>query len=124
MRRHCGSRVLFLYSKEMILLRFTTSIVDMKNRVIDINHQLQTTSWGEYIIEPTKTNAGTRKLPMTDDVFQMFQAIIDDRPTDLPEIMVQGYCGFLFRDKNGMPEVAHALGTQIFQKKASQWRIF
>lgn len=98
--------------------------VDMKNRVIDINHQLQTTSWGEYIIEPTKTNAGTRKLPMTDDVFQMFQAIIDDRPTDLPEIMVQGYCGFLFRDKNGMPEVAHALGTQIFQKKASQWRIF
>ena len=43
---------------------------------------------------------------MTDDVFQMFQAIIEDRPTDLPEIMVQGYAGFLFRDKNGMPEVA------------------
>lgn len=78
----------------------------MKNRVIDINHQLQRTSWGEYIIEPTKTNAGIRKLPMTDDVFQMFQAIIEDRPTDFPEIMVQGYAGFLFRDKNGMPEVA------------------
>ena len=78
----------------------------MKNRTIDINHQLQRTSWGEYIIEPTKTNAGTRKLPMTDDVFQMFQAIIEDRSTDLPEIMVQGYAGFLFRDKNGMPEVA------------------
>ena len=31
----------------------------MKNRVIDINHQLQRTSWGEYIIEPTKTNAGS-----------------------------------------------------------------
>ena len=84
----------------------TLKDIDMKNRVIDINHQLQRTSWGEYIIEPTKTNAGTRKLPMTDDVFQMFQAIIEDRPTDLPEIMVQGYAGFLFRDKNGMPEVA------------------
>lgn len=36
----------------------------------------------------------------------MFKAIIEDRPTDLPEIMVAGYCGFLFRDKNGMPEVA------------------
>lgn len=80
--------------------------VDMRNRVIDINHQLQRTSWGEYVIEATKTNAGTRKLPMTDDVYQMFQAIIEDRPTDLPEIMVQGYGGFLFRDKNGMPEVA------------------
>lgn len=56
--------------------------------------------------ESTKTNAGTRKLPMTEDVYQMFQAIIEDRPTDLPEIMVQGYAGFLFRDKNGMPEVA------------------
>lgn len=83
----------------------TLKDVDMKNRTIDINHQLQRTSWGEYIIEPTKTNAGTRKLPMTDDVFQMFQAIIEDRSTDLPEIMVQGYAGFLFRDKNGMPEV-------------------
>lgn len=78
----------------------------MKNRIIDINHQLQRTSWGEYVIEATKTNAGTRKLPMTEDVYQMFQAIIEDRPTDLPEIMVQGYAGFLFRDKNGMPEVA------------------
>ena len=39
------------------------------------------------------------KLPMTEDVYQMFQAIIEDRPTDLPEIMVQGYAGFLFRDK-------------------------
>lgn len=36
----------------------------------------------------------------------MFQAILEDRPTDLPEIMVDGYVGFLFRDKDGMPEVA------------------
>ena len=36
----------------------------------------------------------------------MFQAILEDRPTDFPEIMVDGYVGFLFRDKNGMPEVA------------------
>ena len=84
----------------------TLKDIDMQNRVIDINHQLQRTSWGEYVIEPTKTNAGTRKLPMTEDVYQMFKAIIEDRPTDLPEIMVQGYAGFLFRDKNGMPEVA------------------
>mgnify|MGYP000063755790 CR=1 FL=1 len=36
----------------------------------------------------------------------MFRAILEDRPTDFPEIMVDGYVGFLFRDKNGMPEVA------------------
>ena len=43
---------------------------------------------------------------MMEDIYLMFQAIIEDRPTDLPEIMVAGYCGFLFRDKNGMQEVA------------------
>ena len=31
---------------------------------------------------------------------------MENRPTDLPEKMVDGYIGFLFRDKNGMPEVA------------------
>lgn len=36
----------------------------------------------------------------------MFCSIFQNRPTDLPEKMVCGYMGFLFRDKNGMPEVA------------------
>lgn len=84
----------------------TIKDLDMKNRIINIDHQLQRTNHMEYHIESTKTNAGTRKLPMTEDVFQMFQAILEDRPTDLLEIMVAGYVGFLFRDKNGMPEVA------------------
>lgn len=84
----------------------TIKDIDMDNRIINIDHQLQRTSRMEYIIESTKTNAGTRKLPMTEDVYQMFKTILENRPTDLPEIMVNGYCGFLFRDKNGMPEVA------------------
>lgn len=76
------------------------------NIIINIDHQLQRIGSMEYHIESTKTNAGTRKLPMTEDVFRMFRAILEDRPTDFPEIMVDGYVGFLFRDKNGMPEVA------------------
>ena len=36
----------------------------------------------------------------------MFCSILQNRPTDLPEKMVRGYTGFLFRDKNGIPEVA------------------
>lgn len=31
------------------------------------------------LIEYTKTNAGTRKLPMTEDMFRCFQAIVEDR---------------------------------------------
>ena len=32
---------------------------------------------------------------MTEDVFRMFQAILEDRPTNFLEIMVDGYVGFL-----------------------------
>ena len=32
-----------------------------------------------FLIETTKTDAGTRVLPITEDVAQMFQAIIEDR---------------------------------------------
>ena len=84
----------------------TIKDIDMENRIINIDHQLQRTSNMEYIIESTKTNAGTRKIPMTEDVYQTFKRILKNRPTDLPEIMVSGYCGFLFRDKKGRPEVA------------------
>lgn len=84
----------------------TIKDIDLENRIINIDHQLQRTSKMEYIIESTKTNAGTRKIPMTEEVYLAFKRILENRPTDLPEKMVDGYIGFLFRDKNGMPEVA------------------
>ena len=54
----------------------------------------------------TKTNAGTRKLPMSEDVFRCFQAIIEDREAPRYERVVDGYTGFLFTDKEGLPLVA------------------
>ena len=44
----------------------TLSDLDMENRIIRIDHQLQRTSAMEYVIESTQTNAGTRKIPMTE----------------------------------------------------------
>ena len=58
------------------------------------------------IIETTKTDAGTRVLPITEDVAQMFQAIIEDRNAPKVEKAIDGYSGFLFYDDNGMPLVA------------------
>ena len=84
----------------------TISDLDMEKHIVTIDHQLQRDSKREYHIFPTKTNAGTRKLPMTQEVFEMFQAILEDRPIDLEEKMVDGHLGFLFRDKDGMPLVA------------------
>ena len=84
----------------------TLSDIDLENRIINIDHQLQRSSKMEYIIESTKTNAGTRKLPMTDDVAQCFRAIIEDRKPPEHERIIDGYGGFLFTDKKGYPEVA------------------
>jgi hypothetical protein len=59
-----------------------------------------------YLVQSTKTNAGTRKLPITEDVAYCFRAILEDRPTPRVEQFVDGYTGFLYLDKDGLPEVA------------------
>ena len=84
----------------------TLKDIDLENRIINIDHQLLRTSEMKYVIETIKTNAGTRKLPMTEDVFRCFQAIIEDREKPRFEKMVDGHTGFLFTDKDGMPLVA------------------
>ncbi|MBQ9452021.1 MAG: tyrosine-type recombinase/integrase [Desulfovibrio sp.] len=43
---------------------------------------------------------------MPEDVAECFQAILEDREKPRVEKMVDGYSGFLFLDKNGMPLVA------------------
>ena len=84
----------------------TLKDIDLENRTVNIDHQLQRTSDMRYIIETTKTDAGTRVLPITEDVSQMFQAIIEDRNAPKVEKAIDGYSGFLFCDDNGMPLVA------------------
>lgn len=80
--------------------------IDLKNRVVNIDHQIQRASDMRLIIQPTKTNAGTRRLPITEDVAACFQAILEDRGKPKVERMVDGYSGFLFLDKEGLPLVA------------------
>ena len=84
----------------------TLADLDMKNRKISVNHQLQRKRNMEYIIEDTKTSSGTREIPMTDDVYQCFQRIIANRPKPKTEPMIDGRCGFLYLDKDGKPMVA------------------
>ena len=84
----------------------TISDIDFEHHLINIDHQLQRSADMTLVIQETKTHAGTRKLPMTADVEQCFRAIIEDRPTPRIERMVDGRSGFLFLDKDCLPEVA------------------
>ena len=84
----------------------TLSDLDMQNRKISVNHQLQRKRNMEYVIEDTKTSCGTREIPMTDEVYECFKRIISNRKKPRVEPIVGGKCGFLYLDKNDMPMVA------------------
>ena len=80
--------------------------IDLKNRKIIVDHQLQRKRNMEYVIEDTKTTSGTRILPMSDEVYESFKSIIANRKKPRVEPMIDGRGGFLFLDKNDMPMVA------------------
>lgn len=84
----------------------TIADIDLKNGVIDVNHQLQRKRNMEYVIEETKTECGTRLVPMTDEVKRCFRKIIENRKKPKREPMIDGKAGFLYLDKNDMPMVA------------------
>ncbi|MBO4787370.1 MAG: site-specific integrase, partial [Lachnospiraceae bacterium] len=82
----------------------TISDIDMEKRLINVDHQLQRVGKQIYI-STTKTNAGARVLPMSDDVYEAFKRILEKRPKQTVEPMIDGYSGFLFIDKDGHPSV-------------------
>ena len=84
----------------------TLSDIDMQDRKINVNHQLQRKRNMEYVIEDTKTTSGTREIPMSDEVYACFQRIIANRKKVKKEPMIDGKCGFLYLDKNDMSMVA------------------
>ena len=84
----------------------TIADIDFKNRKINVDHQLKRKRNMEYIIEETKTEAGVRQIPMTDDVYECFQRIVANRKKPKVEPLIGGRTGFLYLDKNEMPMVA------------------
>jgi len=84
----------------------TIADIDLDKGVINGNHQLQRKRNMEYIIEDTKTDSGTRLVPMTDEVKECFRKIIHNRKKPKIEPMIDGKTGFLYLDKNEMPMVA------------------
>lgn len=84
----------------------TIKDIDLKEKTINIDHQLQRTSQMQYIIEQPKTEAGIRVIPMQKEVCECFKRIIQNRRKPKVEPMIDGKVGFLYLDKNEMPMVA------------------
>ena len=83
----------------------TVKDIDLKNKRVTINKQLLRGSDMTYIIEKPKTEAGTRVIPITDDVCKCFDKILRSR-NYRKEPIIDGHAGFLYLDKNHMPMVA------------------
>ena len=84
----------------------TLSDLDMQNRIINVDHQLQRDSHMNFYVDATKTSAGTRMLPMTEEVYECFKAIIAERGKPRQEVMIDGRTGFLYLNEDGTPQVA------------------
>ena len=101
-----GDKLLNVMKEEEIGIAELARISGVPERtILDIMAGVKEPELG-VIIETTKTDAGTRVLPITEDVAQLFQAIIEDRNAPKVEKSIDGYSGFLFYDDNGMPLVA------------------
>lgn len=91
----------------------TSKDLDFNNRKINVDHQLVRERNGKYYVEKTKTQAGCRFIPMTNEVFQSLKRIMENRPKLKIEPFVDGYTGFILVDKNGNPKIALHIENEI-----------
>ncbi len=80
----------------------TDSDIDLENRTINVDHQIQYSGKKSYRIETPKTENGVRKIPISDRVLEAVQRIMQNRKKSTFE--VDGYTGFLFLTRNGTPQ--------------------
>lgn len=89
------------------LCGLTIRDIDLQERTINVYKQLQYTGGKKAYIEQTKTDAGRRVLPMSDEVYEAFKRVISGRKKPRVEQMIDGVSGFLFLDEKGKPMVAY-----------------
>ena len=86
------------------LCGLTLRDVDLKERTINVDHQLYWVEDGLHI-EDVKSESGERKIPMTDGVYAAFKKEIDGRKAN--DRIIDGYSGFIFVTRYGEPVSRH-----------------
>lgn len=98
--------------------------VDFKKRLIFIDHQLCRTAEKPYFVKSPKTSSGVRCIPMSDVVYMALKRVVANRQSPTVELLVDGYSGFLFLDKAGMPKVAMHLENYMRGMQKKMERIY
>lgn len=91
----------------------TSDKIDLGHRMITIDVQLHKNREGYYLEKP-KTNAGVRKVPITDTAYQCFLHLIQNRKRKQAEKRICGQKNYLCFDRNGLPRYG-SQWDKIFQ---------
>ena len=84
------------------VLGLTTKDIDFINHALSVNRQ-QLRILEPYTIKigPPKTKAGVRKIPMIPVVEESLKNILNRRPPNADDFVIDGCSGFLFFTNNG-----------------------
>ncbi len=82
------------------LCGLTVGDVDLKNRVLNVDHQLLYNADSGYYINPPKTKSGIRKIPLSKEAVRAFQRVLKGVQKS---ITVDGYSDFLFLTQQDKP---------------------
>lgn len=83
------------------LCGLTVYNIDLDNRKLIVDHQLQYNSGVGKNIRNVKTNAGIRELPLLDEVYEAFERVLNKRKQIQSNEVIDGYRNFLFLDHRG-----------------------
>ena len=89
------------------LCGLTLHDVNLEERLLYVNHQLQYNSGVGKNIRQTKTAAGIRELPMTDEVYEAFVRVVENRKKIKSDEVIDGYRSFLFLDERNKVMVGY-----------------
>lgn len=95
------------------LCGLTIPDLNFEERTIRIERQLKVTENGTFYIDPPKTSAGYRTIPMSDEVYQSLQRILANRKRVNMEPNVDGHFGFILLNKRGKPKVARDIERSL-----------
>lgn len=84
------------------LCGLTVKDVDMDKRKLIIDHQLLKRSGKGFYIETPKTESGVREIPMSPNVYEAFQRVLEKHKDT--GAVIDGYHNFLFCTGSGCPK--------------------
>ena len=87
---------------------------------INVDHQLIYENGKGLSIQTPKTDNGYRKVPMSREVAECFERVINSRPKMKVEPIIDGHAGFLFINEWGNPKASYQW-EKYFQRAVEKY---